>query len=55
MAGLALGDRGAQARNTDAAQTLREAGEHRALPAMIAVAVVHNDMPRCVRRTTRRS
>jgi len=44
--GLALGDRKARKlENTDAAQTLREkvAGEHRALPAMIAVPVVHSD------------
>jgi nitroreductase len=44
--GLALGDRKARKiENADAAQAMREkvAAEHRALPAMIAVAVVNND------------
>jgi nitroreductase len=44
--GLALGDRKARKiENAEAAQAMREkvAQEHRALPAMIAVAVVHTD------------
>jgi nitroreductase len=44
--GLALGDRKARKiENAEAAQAMREkvAHEHRALPAMIAVAVVHTD------------
>ena len=46
--GLALGDRKARKLpDPEAARTLREtvAAEHRALPCMIAVAVVHNDNP----------
>jgi nitroreductase len=46
--GLALGERKARkVENPDAARELREtvAAEHRALPAMIAVAVVNNDNP----------
>lgn len=46
--GLALGDRKARKLpNPEAARTLREtvAAEHRALPCMIAVAVVHNENP----------
>jgi nitroreductase len=46
--GLALGERKARKiENPDAARELREtvAAEHRALPAMIAVAVVNNDNP----------
>jgi nitroreductase len=46
--GLALGDRKARKlENPEAARTLREtvAAEHRALPAMIAVAVVDNENP----------
>lgn len=46
--GLALGERKARKlEDADAARTLRErvAAEHRALPAMIAVAVVTNDNP----------
>lgn len=46
--GLALGDRKARKlENPDAARALREtvAAEHRALPAMIAVAVVTNENP----------
>jgi nitroreductase len=46
--GLALGERkGRKVDNPDAARELREtvAAEHRALPAMIAVAVVNNENP----------
>lgn len=46
--GLALGDRKAKKiENADAARSMREtvASEHRALPAMIAVAVVETDNP----------
>ena len=46
--GLALGDRKARKiENPEAARTMREtvAAEHRALPGMIAVAVVDNDNP----------
>ncbi|MEP6491879.1 MAG: nitroreductase [bacterium] len=46
--GLALGDRKARKlEDTEAARAMREtvASEHRALPCMIAVAVVNNDNP----------
>src|SRR4051794_32858899 len=46
--GLALGERKAKkVENAEAARSLRDsvAAEHRALPCMIAVAVVNNDNP----------